>query len=220
MTEQDISPHKVQFLPFHAINEFMRNDYRLSVVRAALNALPNLPTKFRQPINQATRRYVKVPGFRNPEKAPTAIKVLPMAKAFEKSPELVAAIIATWAEVHVELRQQVYELLKARGWKLFPEDLSLESLSLDAIREWAVLPIEFDRTSLPGFVATWPKDNNFETLYKVFTEMYPNANEGIDNVGLMVVWLSMRLPVNVEEAEEQLEIKGEGEMEVSPGRCA
>ena len=36
-----------QFLPFHAVNEFMRDDYRLEVIRSTLNALPGLPENYR-----------------------------------------------------------------------------------------------------------------------------------------------------------------------------
>ncbi len=35
-----------QFLPFHAINEFMRDDYRAIVIRSTLNALSTLPAEY------------------------------------------------------------------------------------------------------------------------------------------------------------------------------
>jgi len=200
MTDQDTQAH---FYPFHTINEFMRPDYRLAVVRAALNALPELDERLRKPLERLTRQVVKVPGFRNPEKAPNAIKVLPMAKAFEKSPELVAAILAAWAESCADLRQKVYALLQARGWKMFPETITLETLSPNLLQEWAVLPLTADRTRLPGFVSLWPQGNDFEDIYKHFTQTYPEMDEGIDNVSLMVVWLSMRLPIDVEGKQQE-----------------
>jgi hypothetical protein len=199
------SQSETQFYPFHAINEFMRPDYRLTVVRAALGALPNLPASLRQTIDRITKQVVKVPGFRHAEKAPTAVKILPMTKAFEKSPDLAAAILAAWAETHTSLRQQVYDLLKLRGWTLFPESITLDNLSPETIKAWGILPPEVDRTRLPGFLSIWPKDNDFEAIYKHFTEQYPDVNEGIDNVSLMVVWLSMRLPVEVEGREDTTE---------------
>jgi hypothetical protein len=202
MTDQTDS-HEAQFYPFHALNEFMRADYRLIVVRSALNALPTLPDHFRKPIDRITKQVVKVPGFRDATKAPATVKVLPIAKAFEKTPDLVAAILAAWAEGHAELRQQVYDLLKTRGWKMFPAEFSLENLKPDAVMEWAVLPLSVDRTRLPGFISLWPQDNDFEDIYKHFVELYPEVNEGIDNVSLMVVWLSLRLPMDVEGAEEE-----------------
>jgi hypothetical protein len=197
MTEQEIN-----FLPFHAINEFMRNDYRLSVIRAALTAAPGLPEALRKPIDMAVKHNVKVPGFRNAEKAPTAIKAIAMSKAFEKSAEVVGVILAGWAASKPELHQQVTQVLETSGWQFFPTELSMESLSLDKLKEWAILPPAVDRTRLPGFVTAWPKDQSFESLYESFTTTYPDVDESIDNVSLMVVWITMRLPVDVEGEEE------------------
>jgi hypothetical protein len=211
-----MSDSKLEFLPFHAINEFMRNDYRNSVIRAVLNALPTLPANRRETIDRLTRKYVKVPGFRNSEKAPTLIKLLPMAKAFEKNSDLVAEVIAAWAENQVELRQQIYDLLKERGWQLLPADLKLEGLSLDLLKEWGILPLEVDRTRLPGFYTHWPKNENFETLYQAFTDKYPEVDQSIDNVSLMVVWLSLRLPVHVEGAEAETGEEAPGETNATP----
>ncbi len=175
-----------RYLPFHAINEFMRNDYRLAVVRSALAALPDLPESYRKPIDQHTKRLVKVPGFRNSDKAPMRVRVVPTADAFEKSPDLVAAILSAWAEVHPELRQKVYDLLVGRGWE--------------------VLPLDADRTKLPGFSIHWPKGEDFEGLYKAYQEMYPGDDSKSDDVSLMIVWLSNRLPYPEMEEEGEEEI--------------
>jgi hypothetical protein len=189
------------FLPFHAINEFMRADFRLSVIRSVMNALPELPDKLANSIHQMTRKYVKVPGFRNSDKAPAMVKVLPMAKAFEKNADLVAAILAAWCEAHAELRMQVYELLKARNWKVFPktEGLTLDSLNPEWVKDWAILPLNVDRTKVPGFYTHWPKGEDYEIIYQQFTETYPNSEASIDQVSLMAVWLSLRLPYQVDE---------------------
>ena len=170
---------KVAFLPFHAVNEFMVDDYRLRVVRSALQSLPNLPETLRDPIDQLTRQIVRVPGFRNSLKAPAQLKARPMAEAFEKNPELVAAILAAWAETQIELRIKVFDLLKARGWEVLPPDA--------------------DRTVLPGFLTRWPKGETFEVLNEAFEAMYPGTEASSDDVSLMVVWLSGRLPYQFED---------------------
>jgi hypothetical protein len=167
------------FLPFHAINEFMRTDFRLEVVRATLISLPDLPENFRTPVDQITRAIVQVPGFRNSAKAPLVKRVKPTSEAFEKSPHLVAAILSAWAEVHPDLRQQVYDLLTDRGWEL--------------------LPPSADRTQLPGFMMTWPNGENFESLAQAFSEKYPDTKVSNDEVSLMIVWLSVRLPYQFDE---------------------
>jgi len=175
---------KAQFLPFHAINEFMRPDFRLEVVRSALYALPNLPESFRAPIDRLTKKVVQVPGFRNSVKAPTALKVKPTAAAFEKSSDLAAAVLSAWAEAHLELRQQVYDLLVSRDWE--------------------VLSPNADRTKIPGFLTRWPKGEDFEVLNKAYAEKYTESQASSDQVSLMVVWISGRLPYQlVGEEEEQ-----------------
>lgn len=174
-----MSEKSAEFLPFHAINEFMRTDYRAAVVRAALNALPKLPASFRAPIDNMTKLVVRVPGFRNPLQAPAPMKVGPTASAFEQSPELVSAILAAWAEANAELRSQVYDLLKSRGWEVLPPDA--------------------DRTKLAGFLTHWPEGEDFDTLNKAYAQAHPNAGASTDDVSLMAVWLSGRLPYHAHE---------------------
>ena len=127
---------QVEFIPFHAINEFMRNDFRLKLIRNTLMSLKQLGRGFSAPIDRLTRKHVTVAGFRNSAKAPATLKSVSMVKAFEKQPKLVSAILNAWAESKSELRQHTYDLLLERGWK--------------------VLPIEADRTKLPGFLSSWP----------------------------------------------------------------
>jgi hypothetical protein len=172
---------KVSFLPFHAINEFMTSEYRLEVVRSTLAALPDLPEKFQSPIDKLTGRLVKIPGFRHSLKAPTPLRVKPTVDAFEKSPDLVAAILSAWAEAHAGLRENVYSLLQARGWE--------------------ILPIDAERARLPGFISIWPHGENFEVLSQAFREMFPVAAASSDDIALMVIWISGRLPYQFTEAE-------------------
>jgi hypothetical protein len=188
MTDQDQHQEEnqeenVEFLPFHAINEFMRDDYRLKVVRSTLNAMPALPAEYRTAFDLLTRRLVQVPGFRNSAKAPAAKRIRPTAEAFTKSANLVAVILACWAEAHAELRQQVYDLLVARGWEL--------------------LPVDADRSALPGFDLDWPEGEDFTTLHSAFQEANPQSEAGADDVSLMVVWLAVRLPYNTGEEDDE-----------------
>ena len=170
---------QIQYLPFHAINEFMQDDYRHSVIRSTLLDVSGISEDRRMEIDKLTRQYVRVPGFRNSSKAPPQKRLRPTIEAFEHHPNLVAAILSAWADLHPELRQQVYDLLVARGWE--------------------VLPPEADRSQLPGFLTTWPKDNDFTTLNAAFKEMYPQSAVEENDVSLMAVWLSGRLPYQVEE---------------------
>lgn len=174
MTDQE-----VRFLPFHAVNDFMREDFRQDVVRQVLQALPQLPNELRAMVDRQTKRSVRVPGFRSGDKAPVAMRIRPTADAFEKSPQLVGAILSAWASAHAELRTQIYDLLISRGWEVFPPDA--------------------DRTRLPGFITRWPAGEDFEGLNTAYLASYPSGEQNTDVVSLMVVWISMRLPYQLDE---------------------
>ena len=198
-------PEQTEFLPFHAINEYMRPDFRLKVVRETLLAQSTLDEHLSNALNQQIKKSVSVPGFRNSEKAPALIKVLPTSKAFEINPGLVAVLLSCWAESQSQLRDQVYTLLKSRNWKVLPdtEDIDPSVINLETIKEWPIFPATMNRSKLPGFFIHWPKGEDFEALYKTFSELFPESDASIDKVSLMVVWLSMRLPFQVGTSEEK-----------------
>jgi hypothetical protein len=173
---------QMQFIPFHAINEFMRSDFRISFLRSTMQALPELSSKTQANLNKLTKRYVKVPGFRNSAKAPASVKAVGMVKAFEKEPKLVAAVLSAWVEANIELLEQVYSILNGFGWKL--------------------LPLEANRARLPGFLTEWPEEEDYEKIYATYEETYPESKHSIDEVSLMAVWISLRLPVDKVSKDE------------------
>jgi hypothetical protein len=185
-----MSEKEAALIPFHAVNEFMRPDFRMSVVRSTLNGLAELPEEHRHAIDRLTKKSVKIPGFRNSGKAPSALKAGPIAQTFEKNPELVASILAAWAELHAPLRKEVFELLDTRGWDL--------------------LPLQADRKKLPGFFTTWPKVESFESLNQDYTEKHPDSSYNSDEVSLMIVWVSARLPYELIDEEPQAVTKLSG----------
>jgi hypothetical protein len=174
---------QIKFSPFHAINDFMRPDYRTEVITLVVSSLNDLPESDRKSINAQTKHLVQVPGFRNSSQAPARLRIKPTISAFEKSPQLAAAVIAAWATLHAELRQEVYDLLVSRGWELLPPDA--------------------DRTRLPGFLTTWPQDEDFEKIDQAFSEKYPDHDVSGDDVSLMTVWLAGRLPYQQEGEEDR-----------------
>lgn len=186
---------ELRFLPFHAINEFMRDDFRLLVIRTVVSNLSALDDQDRKRLSKLINRHVKIPGFRNPSKAPTPVMLIPIVKAFEKTPDLVAQILAAWTEYHKSLSIDVYELLETRNWSFIQDSFEIK----DLINDWRILPLNVDRTKLPGFYPIWPKGENFEILYKVYTDKFPDSDYDIDSVSLMVVWLTMRLPYQISE---------------------
>jgi hypothetical protein len=174
---------QAQFFPFHGINEFMLADFRLQVIQAVFNEFNQLPGERRSAINGLVKKHVQVPGFRNSIQAPAGIKARAAVSTFERRPDFVAQVLQGWAELHPDLRQKVYDFLKAR--------------------EWELLPPEADRSKLPGFLTEWPEGQDYDALGQGFQEMYPGFAHGENDLRLMIVWLAGRLPVDMygEESE-------------------
>ena len=172
---------QMQFLPFHALNEFMRDDFRLGVLRMVMAGMPKLSKAVGSGLNRMVKKLVQVPGFRNSSLAPAAIKAKNAVKAFESSPAFTGLVLAAWTELQPELAGQMHSLLESRGWK--------------------VLPLEADRTKMPGFMVQWPQEDDFDTVYAAFREVNADSEASDDDLGLMAVWISGRLPYdNVEKA--------------------
>ena len=127
-----MNDNEVQFLPFDAINEFMVDEYRHQVLQNVFSHLDDLSGQRRAAIVGQVRKLIKVPGFRNSSLAPVPLKVRAAQDPFEHNPAFAADILAAWSELHTELRQQVFDLLGKHNWDL--------------------LPIDADRTKLPGFL--------------------------------------------------------------------
>ncbi len=163
---------KVRFLPFHAINEFMLDEYRQQVIQIALGG------DMRPALTTLIKRFVQVPGFRNSAQAPLALKVRGLAKVFQTNADVVAQVLSAWADANHELRGQMVDLLTERKWEF--------------------LPPEADRTRLPGFLTVWPKEETFETLIAAYRQKYPDASAHEYDISLMAVWLGGRLPVDTE----------------------
>jgi hypothetical protein len=176
---------QAQFFPFHGINEYMLPDFRQHVIQAVFSKFDQLPGERRSALNGLVKRHVQVPGFRNSTQAPAGIKARSAVTAFERKPEFTAQVLQGWSELTQDLRQKVYDFLKAR--------------------EWELLPVEADRTKLPGFLTEWPKGQDYDVLGQAFNEMYPGYEHEENDLRLMIVWLAGRLPYDMYEDEEEAE---------------
>jgi hypothetical protein len=181
-------PEKVENIPFHAVNEFMREDYRLTVLTEVLSGQEKIPAEQRSLIGKNIARYVSVPGFRNGNLAPVGRKAKASVTLFERSPEFTGAVLEGWSRLHPDLAKTVFAVLTDRGWE-------------------GLQPLELDRSQLPGFLIHWPKGDTYEELIKAAHEKDSQLQESDDNVSLMVVWVGNRLPYDLyaDEAEEKKE---------------
>ncbi len=182
---------QAQFFPFNAINEYMLSDFRLHVLQTVFSKFDRLPGERRSAINGIVKRNVQVPGFRNSTLAPAGVKARSAVTVFERRPEFTAQILQGWSELNPELRQKVYDFLKAR--------------------EWELLPPEADRTKLPGFLTTWPEGQDYDVLGQAFAEMFPGETLEQNDLRLMIVWLANRLPYDMYGEEEETAEEEEAE---------
>lgn len=165
-----------QFASFAAINDFMLADFRFQIIQHVFSNIKRLPDAHRKQIDSLTRHLVVVPGFRNSTMAPILLKTRNAVQAFEKSPEFVRLILQGWAFLLPDLGSQVHAMLT---------DL-----------DWDVLPVDADRSKMPGFFPSWPDQHNFVSLNERFSSQYPDTKYTSDEISLMVVWLSLCLPYN------------------------
>jgi len=165
---------KIEYLPFNAINEFMLPEYRKIVIKTVFSNINSLPNARQKNINAEFKKLIKIQGFRDSSQAPIGIKTREGSLAFEKSAKFTGELIAAWAEINSDLATIVFQMLTDRGWP--------------------VLPIEADRSKLPGFLIKWPAKDTFEVLTAEFREKYSDTKYTDDDVNLMIVWLSNRLP--------------------------
>lgn len=172
--------NEAKFIPFQAVNEFLLTDYRQKLIQTVFASIDRISEEHRGNINRLVKRLVQVSGFRNSVLAPAPVKARAAVSAFERSSEFAANIIAAWVELKPDLMQKVYMLLTSRGWE--------------------VLPLEADRTKLPGFLTRWPKTETFDVLDEAYVKMYPDDGEHEYDINMMIAWLWMRLPVELVEA--------------------
>jgi hypothetical protein len=169
-----MSDNQIKFLPFSAVNLYMRNDYRADVVKAALLSISSAPQNAKQTFDGLTKKWVVIPGFRKSVQAPLGMKIKSFITAFEKSPDVAGFILKLWADLNPDLRAQVADLLAERHWEL--------------------IPVDADRTKLPGFLPSWPEGEDFDILNTAFKQKFTEITVNPDDVSLMIVWVSTRLP--------------------------
>lgn len=174
MTTATANKNKAVFLPWSAINAFMLEDFQLEVLKDVLTGYEHIDSDMRKSLNAQIKRGVSVPGFRNAISAPISIRIKNSITLFEKNADFAGNVLSAWATIYTDLAQKIHPFLESRGWK--------------------ILPIEATREKLPGFMTQWPDEDDFDVLTTEFHETYPQENYTDNQISLMCVWLSGRLP--------------------------
>jgi hypothetical protein len=168
---------KMQLIPFAGVNDFMRDDYRLTILQEVFIHIDQTTPIQKQSVTRLISKGVQIPGFRNSSLAPLPLRVKNSTAFFEKSSEFAGLIIECWSDIHKDLKKNVWELLTDRDWK--------------------PLPLSVNRSQLPGFKIDWPKTDSFGALIKLVRELHPEILESDDHISLMVVWIGNKLPYNL-----------------------
>jgi hypothetical protein len=177
---------RIAYFPFSAINEYMLPEFRLDVIGKVLRGLDNLSGARRSTLNNMIKRYISVPGFRNSSAAPVGVKIRSAVSPFERHADFVATLLQGWCELHPDLGTRVHTMLQNRTFE-------------------GVLPLEADRSKLPGFQTNWPKVETYESLDQAFYDSNPGFEVESNDIRLMVVWLVNRLPFDLFDDDSEIE---------------
>ncbi len=167
-------------LPYKTINVFIDREYLESVLRDILGNLDQLPKEGQISFVNQFKKYVTILGFRNPMRAPLPLQVNAFASAFEEKDEVIPFTLTTWTRLNSDFAKSVEKWLKSEGW----EDLNAERTFVEG----------------EGFSNDWPEELGFDELIENYESANPDIEFSRDDLILMVLWLSGKLP------EEQSEL--------------
>ena len=164
-------------VPFLALNDVMNDEYWIKVVRRALDFRKSPACTQSKRLNLAIVGNVKVNGFPDPRKAPTAKLAPPVLEESKCSNELMGAILVVWAESQPDLRSRV---------QAFAIRQNIPTIDPCGLAE--------------GFPdALWPESEMSATA-EAFRKDEPDANE--DDVCLMLCCITGRALISDERLEQ------------------
>jgi hypothetical protein len=163
-----------EYLPFRAINVFVERDYLENVTKEILEGKGTLSRDEQTAFTSFFRKHVSVLGFRNPVRAPLSLQINAFASAFEQKEEVIPFTLTNWAKIKSDLAKTVKKWLESEGW----EGLDLER--------------QYDENE--GFSVDWPDEFTFDEIEEKFKQAHPKADYDRDDLILMVLWISGRLP--------------------------
>ena len=163
-----------EYLPFKTINVFIEHDKLKNILEFIIKNINTLPKENQISFIKSFKEYVNILGFRNPMRAPLPLQVNAYVDAFEDMDEVVPFTLSTWTKIKHDFAEEVKEWLDSQGWK----ELSLEK--------------NYDETQ--GFIHDWPESLTFEELIEEFNKAHPDLDYDKDDLFLMILWISGKLP--------------------------
>lgn len=165
---------EIETLPYKTLNVFINHDYLEHILGDLLKRKDALSKADQIAFTTEFRRYVTILGFRNPIRAPHSLQLNAYVSAFEQKNEVIPYTLNTWIKLNRDLADKVMKWLDSQGW----DNLALER--------------EFGEAD--GFSTQWPEGVTFEKLVDEFKKAHPKLELSNDDLILMMVWISGRLP--------------------------
>lgn len=162
------------YLSYKAINVFIERDYLEKILESILTGKDKLSKEEQIAFNNQFRKYVNILGFRNPSRAPLSLQVNAYASAFEEKEEIIPFTLSIWTKLNKNIAEVVYQWLEDEGW----ENLSLERTYQED----------------GGFIDDWPEKCTFDDVVEKFSDAKPDLSISRDDLILLVLWISGRLP--------------------------
>lgn len=163
-----------EILSYRAINVFIEREYLEKIISFILKNAKSLPKEDQIEFNSHFNKYVKILGFRNPLRAPLSLQINGLTTAFEEKEEIIPKVLTTWTILNSPFSKIVSSWLEAEGWN----------------------NLKFKRIYSPeeGFIADWPKNFSFDQLDENFKKANPELKYEKNDLILMALWLSGKLP--------------------------
>jgi hypothetical protein len=160
-------------IPLTILNQAMREDFRSTVVKRALDHLDQVSDPTRRRFYAELRQHVRIAGFADPTRALRSLKrpalVSEVIRMSHLSSALMGAILRAWAESHAELQRAVSEFLRNAA-EPPPETAPVET----------------------AFPAVWSAEE-MQSATAEFLAKHPSFDE--DDVALMLCYVSGRAPI-------------------------
>lgn len=171
---EELNMAESEYLPYKSVNVFITHEYLGKVTREILTGYKQLSKENAKSFIVQFREHVNVLGFRNVIRAPLSLQINAYTSAFEGKNDVVPFTLSTWALINSGLASEVKSWLKTEGWDCLSE-----------VRHY---------NDSEGFLQDWPKKLSFTKLVKNFKKAKPNVEFEDDDLILMVIWISGKLP--------------------------
>ena len=107
--------------PWIAVNEYMQDEYRETLVDLALRHLPHASQDLRVFAKREISQAVTISGFRSFDRAPVEVARWHVVRQMEQNTGVVTAVICLWARAEKKLINELQTAAEAKGLRFCPD---------------------------------------------------------------------------------------------------